>query len=220
MKCEEMRERMNEISLEELREQAGDEAFAEHLGACPECREYYEKCVALCTALDGWKVPDPRKNIHAGVMTAVAGLERQEREKGPFGGFREAVAAVFGRRFRVPAFAAVAVILVLAFSVTLNVIQHNTIEGFDELVMAQGPDGAVPTAVAHAEATPAVRPVIDQVPVVVRDMLPWLNQGKPGAVPAPVIVILGIPPWLYPQQSPRFAEERFIPDSGSAEDKI
>jgi hypothetical protein len=216
MKCEEMRERMNEMSLEELREQAGDEPFAEHLRACPQCREYYEKCVALCTALDDWKVPDPRKNIHAGVMTAIAGLEREKRERKPLGGFWEAVGALFGRRFRVPAFAAVAVILVFVFSVTLNVIQHTRIAGFDErlLAMSQGRDGAVPTGVAQAEATPAVRPVM------VHDTLPWLNQGKPGAVTAPVIVILGIPPWSYPEQVPQIPKAQLTTDSKPGKDKI
>lgn len=222
MSCEEIRELIDGMSPGELREQFGDTNLGKHLQGCAECRTYYEKSVALSAALDRWNVPSPRKNIQAGVMTAIARLEREQRRTQSLGGFFEQLATLVGYRLRVPAAAVLGLLLLLAVSVTLNIVHLSRTGKADgsRLVRVQQPGSGIPALGSPAETTPAPLIVTEQELTVFQGTLPGIDRWKRGAVSAPVVVILGIPPWLYPQPAARLPESRFISDSESREDKI
>lgn len=223
--CRDVRSRIDALLPQDLDGERLDETIRGHLDQCAGCRAYLAKSRSLAAALGAWEVPEPRRNIHAGVMTAIARREHDRRRGELPGGFRERCAALFGYRFRVPAAAAAALLVLLGLSLTWNFVQfgrsraeRSTLARADRTVF-EPRVGAITGMV-----TPTVATERDLTRLVAR-----YESGKepehpailrPGPVSVPVIVILGIPPWLYPQPALPAPRSRPISDSQPREGNI
>jgi len=224
MNCDEIREYIDDLPPEDLRDPS-DPGMKTHLAGCAACREYRDKSIALTNALDCWDIPKPRKSIQAGVMTAVARLERERRAAAAVpGSFWDQVAALFRYRFQVPAMAAACLLVLLGVSLVLNIVQYG-----------ESPERVPPpTAVAEGSigAQSDIRTVSDGAMHTVEedtrsgkvviyepdtDRLLDLRQGP---LSVPIIVILGAPPRLPLESGTERRPDRAKPITEPREDKI
>jgi hypothetical protein len=203
MTCEEAREAIDGLTAKRPSAPAGERAFHEHIGGCAACRKLYEETQAQNQLLDAWVAPAPRGNIQARVMAGIARMERELREKERRPDLWDRTAALlFGRRFRVPAIAALGLAMLLLASLGLNAV----------LLASRRPEGrqwaAIPMPAQSLMAAnknvvkvavPTLTPAggeNEAVQAFVRNGLAGLGaySQQTGAMPLGIIVILGVPP--------------------------
>lgn len=188
--CEQVREEIDLMGQAELAEARPGGPIHAHVRQCAGCREHLRQALALASRLDQWEVPEPRRNIAAGVMAEVVRLERDRA--------RCARPALLGVRLQIPALAAVAALLILAASVALNVALLRPPS--TPVVTADGRAAAPRAEVAVAGTSETGPPVPAPVRVISVNQEPSdfvrSLMTRPQAVPSTLVIILGAPPIL------------------------
>lgn len=178
MTPEEFRARLAQMTAAELAAAHRDPALRSCIEAGGEHAAVWKEAVALHAALDAFDVPQPRTNIAARTMAAIAVAERAERRPSATARIRE----LFASRMAVPAWGVAAALALLVASAALNVAQLKN-------------DGANGPAVAeHTSPTPQV------IFVDPTENASGVVQARGSAVPSiaepmpALVVIMGVPP--------------------------
>lgn len=172
--CEILQDQIDEMSQVELQEAREFGLASQHLKQCPQCQAYWQQALALSEKLDQWQVPNPQKNIAAGVMTAIAQLEHDERSS----------VGVWQRwmrqRLQVPVPVAVVILFALILSVTFHFKPSPSVPQI------------VPVAVNPSNTNqPAIQPVHTATNVIPNFPSTW---AMPSMAPGTYMIILGAPP--------------------------
>lgn len=209
--CEAIRERIEQLAKSERAREAKSGALREHLESCAACRDAYEEIEARDRLLGQWTAPAPRGNIQAMVMSGIAQMERDRREKVLKKGFWHQLAALLGYRFKIPAVATAAVLIILIVSMIFNVVLLGSSKGGrgeEPRQFAKGGEGkrGPGIQVAGAEEKPAI-PMTPQPAGPVLGVIAHNQLGggsvypmQAGGVPLGFIVIMGAPPVLPGQE--------------------
>jgi hypothetical protein len=186
--CQQIQDQIDQMSQRQLRLAADQGPVRDHVQGCPACKGYLAKALDLASQLDRWEVPQPKRNIVAAVMAELAELEPDQRPARITLG--EHLVSLLRIRLQVPAAAAVLVIGALIASIGMNMIRSNRPVASRETVAVQ----------AHVP----VVPVTKVVPVQVQGAEPLRSlMANPAMVPSAVIVILGTPPAMPEEGTPR-----------------
>jgi len=180
MTPEEFRARLAQMTAAELAAAHRDPALRNCIEAEGEHAAVWKEAVALHSALDAFDVPQPRTNIAARTMAAIAVAERAERRPSATARIRE----LFASRMAVPAWGVAAALALLVASAALNVAQLKH-------------DGSGGAAVA-GHVSPAPTPQV--IFVDPAENPSGVVQARGSAVPSiaepmpALVVIMGVPP--------------------------
>jgi hypothetical protein len=189
--CQQIQNQIDQMSQRELRLAADDRGpVHDHVEGCPACKGHLSKALDLACQLDQWKVPAPRRNIVAAVMAEIARDEGHPRPQRITLG--EHLASLLRVRVQVPAAAAILIIGALIVSIGMNLIRSTQpVRGLDPILVPAGTtvvkDRTYPAKVVPAQGLETRRPLL----------------VNPALVPGTVIVILGTPPVLPQEITPR-----------------
>lgn len=117
--CETIREKIDGLSQKGLHTARHRGPIQEHVKQCASCRSYFERALNMGRYLDSWQVPEPNENLCTRVMTEIAQMERDRRAS--LTTLLKQCAALLNVRLRVPAAAAVLLMVALVVSVTFNI---------------------------------------------------------------------------------------------------
>ncbi len=173
--CEILQDQIDEMSQVELQEAREFGLASQHLKQCPHCQAYWQQALALAEKLDQWQVPEPQKNIAAGVMTAIAQLEHDQRlTPGLWQRWMQ-------QRLQVPVPIAATILLALILSVAFHFKSSLTMSS-----------QIVPVAVnSSMTSQPQIQTVHTTTPVVPNMPGTWT---LPAMAPGTYMIILGAPP--------------------------
>ena len=188
LSCRQVQEYIYGLSQRQLQEEIEGSPEYEHIRQCARCREYFERAKSLSEELEQWSVPTPKRNITAGVMAQIAQLER-DRKVEQFSLWSR-LPALFIYRLKVPVGAAVAVFVILAISLVLNITRLNTYQDSQEKIQAKT-DQSIPEGIKFAH-----RIKQETYPVSIQPG----SKGQmcffgvsPEAVSTPLVIILSAP---------------------------
>ena len=174
--CEILQDQIDEMSQAELLEAREFGLASRHLETCPRCQAYWREALALAGQLDRWQVPEPEKNMAAGVMTAIAQLEHDQwSSKGLWHRWMQ-------QRLHIPVPVAAMVLLALILSVAFNLRSSPSLPR------------VTPMAIDH---TPAAQPLLQPVKATTT-FAPGLpgSWTVPAMAPGTYVIILGAPPMV------------------------
>ncbi len=182
--CDAIMEQIDGLPQKRLLSALRSGPLQEHVQHCAACRAYLEKTRTLACHLDSWQVPEPKKDICAGVMTQIAQMERNQRVS-PMMFLKQGI-ALLNVRMRIPAAAAALLVVALVVSVTLNIrgIQSEKGVTSGSIVADVSPVGSAPddaSTVAHLYTGPP-DPILSYM-------------GSAALAPSTFVVILGAPPF-------------------------
>jgi hypothetical protein len=190
--CQQIQDQIDQMSQRQLRLAADQGPVRDHVQGCPACKGYLAKALDLASQLDRWEVPQPKRNIVAAVMAEIAEMEVDQRPARITLG--EHLVSLLRIRVQVPAAAAVLVIGALIASIGMNVIRTHR-----PVTEQETSPVAVTIPVAAVQTTgPKVVPVQVQGTQPLKSLL-----ANPALVPSTVIVILGMPPVMPEEITPR-----------------
>jgi hypothetical protein len=190
--CRQVQEYIDGLSERQFQEGIKSGFMSEHIGQCPECREYFSRAKGLSEQLDKWKVPDSKRNITADVMAQIAQLESDRKEH--FSLWNRLPALVV-YRLRVPVGVAAAVFIILAVSVFLNITRLNVYQGSKEIIVA-GTEQSVPEerkfVLIDRQKFHPVQPETVQVQHGSKEGI-YFFRVSPEVAPTSLVIILGAP---------------------------
>ena len=186
--CQQIQDQIDQMSQRQLRLAADQGPVRDHVQGCPACKGYLDKALDLAAQLDRWEVPQPKRNIVAAVMAEIAEMEVDQRPARITLG--EHLVSLLRIRIQVSAVAAILVIGALIVSIGMNLARSDRPVASRETVAVQ--------------ANVSVAPATKVVPVQVQGTQPLQSLlANPAMVPGTVIVILGTPPVLPEEITPR-----------------
>jgi hypothetical protein len=182
--CNAIMEQIDGLSQKGLKSALRSGPVQEHVQHCTACRSYLEKTLALVCHLDTWQVPEPKKDICAGVMTQIAQMERNRRASSVML-LKEGI-ALLNVRLRVPAAAAAILMAALVVSVTLNIRGIHTEKAATpgDIVSNASPIGSM------TDDTSTVTYLYTDQPDLI---LSYMSSAA--LAPSTFVVILGAPPF-------------------------
>jgi hypothetical protein len=179
--CEAIKEEIDGLSQKGFEKARISGLIYDHVQGCASCLEYFQEALEFAAVLDQWEAPVPKENVCARVMTEIAQIERNHRVHLP-DLLRQGL-DLLSARVRVPAFAALSVILALVISITLNIAGSHR---------AAITPTAIESAGMQTQATGASSQtgyVYTADPAQIRSIL-----GRASLAPSTFVVILGAPP--------------------------
>lgn len=187
MTPEEFRDYLSDLSRSEYESFLDSDEHQQYLEQGTPFSSIMEEEQQFRKSMNGFGVPEPATNIAASVMAKIAEQKmNSEKESESFGA---KVVEIFSWKFQVPAWGVAAILLVLAGSIGLNLI-NGTHKG----------DGVGPAKVADSEpadtAVPDPPQIIHVVPGTPDPVVSVTgNSGLPfGASPSPsLVIIMGAP---------------------------
>lgn len=189
--CQQIQGQIDQMSQRQLRLAADQGPVCDHVRGCPACKGYLAKALDLASQLDQWEVPQPKRNIVAAVMAELAELEPDQRPARIGLGVRLLSLARY--RLQVPAAAAILITGALITSIGLNVVTR-FVRPETKLEIA--------SVAAHVPVVQATK----VVPVQVQGTEPLRSLlTNPAWIPSTVIVILGTPPVMPEEITPRLS---------------
>jgi len=187
--CQQIQDQIDQMSQRHLRLAADQGPVCDHALGCPACMGYLAKALDLAYHLDQWEVPQPKRNIVASVMAEIAEMVPDQRPVRI--SLAEHLVSLLRIRLQVPAAAAILVLGVLTASISLNVVSQ---------FARPEPKREIATV---TEIVPVAQ-AIKVVPVQVQGAEPLRSLlANPAMVPSTVIVILGTPPMMPEEITPR-----------------
>jgi hypothetical protein len=179
---------MSQATLQQARDKG---PVYEHVQQCPVCQDYLQKALALAGHLDRWDVPEPRGSIAVSIMAQIAQKEHNKQVNGSR--FWRQLHAAMIYRLRVPAAAAILLLITLAVSISMNVTSWQRPDTRPVVIDVPAHPQQIPIKTVQYPTT---------LPVDVRS----LDQGTmhsyythPGSAPGALIIILGTPP-VFPNE--------------------
>ena len=186
--CQQIQDQIDQMSQRHLRLAADQGPVCDHALGCPACMGYLAKALDLAYHLDQWEVPQPKRNIVASVMAEIAEMVPDQRPVRI--SLAEHLVSLLRVRLQVPAAAAILIMGALIVSIGMNVTRPARPETKREIA-------TVTEIVPVAQA-------IKVVPVQVQGAEPLRSLlANPAMVPSTVIVILGTPPMMPEEITPR-----------------
>jgi len=187
--CQQIQDQIDQMSQRQLRLAADQGLVCNHVRDCPACKGYLAKALDLASQLDQWEVPQPKRNIVAAVMAEIAEMVPDQRPARI--SLAEHLVSLLRVRLQVPAAAAILVLCVLTASIILNVVSR---------FARPEPKREIATVIAKVPVVQATK----VVPVQVQGAEPLRSLlANPAMVPSTVIIILGTPPMMPEEITPR-----------------
>ena len=207
--CRQVQEYIDGLSERQFQEGIKSDFMSEHIGQCPECREYFSRAKSLSERLDQWKVPDSKRNITAGVMAQIAQLE-SDRKIEHFSLWNR-LSALVVYRLRVPVGVAAAVFIILAVSVFLNITRINVYQGSKENIVAVT-EQPVPEerkfVLIDRQKFHPVQPETVQVQHGSKEGI-YFFRVSPEVAPTSLVIILGAP-GVIPMETKPQTESHYL----------
>ena len=198
--CDEIRQAIEQLGGRGA-EDAEVDLLQEHLAACSECRRLYEERLRLDELLGQWNAPEPNVNIPARAMAKILAVDRAQNTTQPSPDFRTLLMGLLRLRFPIPAAAMLAMFVLLACSLSANLV---LLRGARRGITAATSPGSLqiarePVVTNHEppghETVP--RSVMDRHPVVAWSFLDNADYKPtvlPGVLQPAVVIIFGAPP--------------------------
>ena len=186
--CEDIQRRIDEMSGNQLEQIQSHSVIWTHVLQCTVCEAYLDEARSLNTCLDQWEIPEPNRNICAGVMTEIAQLEKDKQRR--LYSVWHQLAALFHMRFQVPAAAFSIMVLALAVSVFLNISMWQPTEQSPGFALNSEQESATPFNVTVPTLEP--KQVLQVNTEGYSEIGSFLSQAQ--LTPSMYVIILGAPP--------------------------